>query len=197
MKRNFIILIVSICSCIISNSTKAQKNEINVSYGTVTSSEISELFSETILTGFTGGLYSFKNFKSTGAINVDYYRSASKRFKFGGAFIYEQFSREISFNKEFSGKTKNNYITVMPQIKFLYIAKPAFELYSGLGLGASLRNETFDPKETNTKKQKDSEIFMAFHANLLGIRVGKKLGGFAEIGFGNKGLINAGISYRF
>jgi len=32
---------------------------------------------------------------------------------------------------------------------------------------------------------------------MLGVRVGKSLAGFAEFGFGYKGMVNAGISYSF
>lgn len=197
MKKNLIsiaLVAFGIFTCI---TAQAQKNEINVSYGLVSTNSFSEIFAESILEGFTGGLHSFKNFKSSGSINLDYYRAISKNLKVGGALVYEQVSRDSYFDKKFNGKTETNYISVMPQIKFLYIAKPAFELYSGLAAGASLRYEEYNSTDQGVKSQKESDIFFAFQANLLGIRVGKKLAGFAELGFGNKGILNAGISYRF
>lgn len=197
MKKNLILIVLIALATLTSITTKAQKNEINVSYGVVSANAFSEFYAESILNGITLGSHDFKNFKSTGSLGIDYYRSVSDHIKLGAALIYEQISRDYYFEKKFRGKIEANYITIMPQVKFLYITKPAFELYSSLAAGASLRYEEFQPSKSGVKKDDASDIFFAFQANLLGIRVGKKLGGFVELGLGNKGIINGGISYRF
>ncbi|MDZ7738042.1 MAG: hypothetical protein U5K32_03030 [Bacteroidales bacterium] len=40
-------------------------------------------------------------------------------------------------------------------------------------------------------------MFRHFQVSPLGFRLGKQIGAFAEIGFGYKGILNAGISAYF
>ena len=202
MKKVVTIVAIVLFGLLINFEVKAQKNEVRISYGVLTSSELIQFLGEDFLaTALTGGLYSPSNYRSSGAIGVDYYYKLSKRWSIGANFTFEELKKDVSYdkNRTVAGNSKNNYFTFMPQTRFSYLNNNGIELYSGLSLGASLRAEKFTPSknETTLEGEDSSQLFLAFQANLLGIRVGKKLGGFAELGFGNKGVINAGVSYKF
>lgn len=200
MEKRKVLFIAIIC-CLFGMTVNAQKRELRVSYGALTSNEFFQVIGDDILsTALTLGNYSSSNSKSLGALSVDYSYALSNRLRVGGAFVFDTNNKDISYDKgvTHAGRINNYYFTVMPQATFAYIAKPCFELYSGLALGASMRREKFNPTSSSTCKKDVNTMFLpAFQVNAIGVRVGKKLAGFAEIGFGAKGIVNAGVSYRF
>ena len=86
-----------------------------------------------------------------------------------------------------------NYYTLLPQIRLNWFQSydRFFELYSGLGLAITLVAEEYSNNEGNTYYP-----IPGVHITGMGVRYGKKLGGFIEIGAGSKGFMSAGISYR-
>lgn len=200
MEKRKVFFIAIIC-LLLGTNLNAQKRELRVSYGAFTSNEFFQILGDEVMsTALTLGNYSTSNAKSIGAFSVDYSYALSKRLRIGGTFVFDTNNKDVSYDKgvNLAGKANNYYLTVMPQATFAYVTKPCFELYSGLALGASMRRETFNPTSSSTYKKDISTIFLpAFQVNAIGVRVGKKLAGFAEIGFGAKGLVNAGVSYRF
>lgn len=200
MEKRKMFFIAIIC-LLLGVNVSAQKRELKVSYGAFTSNEFLQIFGDEIMTtALTMGNYSSSNSKSIGAFSVDYTYALSKRLRIGGAFVFDANNKNVSYDKgvKAAGKTNNYYFTVMPQATFAYVTKPCFELYSGLALGASMRRETFNPAASTTYKKEVNTVFLpAFQVNAIGVRVGKTLAGFAEVGFGAKGMVNAGVSYRF
>ncbi len=72
-------------------------------------------------------------------------------------------------------------------------------MYSGVGLGLALVKSDFALGPDLMLKGKNGESTQYFTGQLtaVGFRVGKTLAGFAELGFGYKGIVNAGLSYQF
>ncbi len=69
---------------------------------------------------------------------------------------------------------------------YTYFRREWVQLYSGAGLGmAVVMEEDVDEKEAET------EYWFAFQLNALGVRVGKRVAGFAELGFGYDGILSA------
>lgn len=200
MEKRKVFFIAVIC-LFLGLNINAQKRELRVSYGGFTSNEAVQILGEEVMsTALTLGNYTTSNHKSIGVFSVDYLYALSNRFRIGGTFVFEANNKDVSYDKNVTivGRANNKYFTVMPQATFAYIANPCFELYSGLALGASFRSEILNPTSSSTYKKETSTMFLpAFQVNAIGVRVGKKLAGFAEIGFGAKGIINAGVSYRF
>ena len=91
----------------------------------------------------------------------------------------------VSGNK--SGRVNGCIFTVLPQAKFTWVNREMVRLYSSLGLGVTAGE--FDGV---------SDCYLAGQAVLLGISVGRRLVGFAELGSGSMymgGMI--GVGYRF
>lgn len=85
-------------------------------------------------------------------------------------------------------KYRNNYFSFMPRIDYHYSNDPNVDVYSGLALGATyLQLQNWEESD---------RLLYAFHINAIGIRFGRKVGGFLDIGFGMNGLVNGGVSLR-
>ena len=91
------------------------------------------------------------------------------------------------------GEADFSYYTVGIGSDYCYLHKGIFKLYSGLAVGYTFEDASY----SGNISSEDDGGFFNFHINALGVRVGKKLAGTAEVGFGYRGIINAGISYMF
>lgn len=84
--------------------------------------------------------------------------------------------------------------TVAADLTWLYSSREWYQSYGGIGGGVSFMHE-HDIYTDHTVRDINTQTF-AFQFTLLGIRVGRSLGAYAELGLGYKGLINAGISWQ-
>lgn len=86
----------------------------------------------------------------------------------------------------------SSFITAF-ETKFTYVDKPLVQFYAITGLGILLVR-TKDQRIPNATK---TYGWPTCQLTPIGVRIGKKLGGFAEMGYGYKGLINFGVSAKF
>lgn len=82
-------------------------------------------------------------------------------------------------------------ITIMPIIRFAWVNRGAVQLYSGIGLGATY--EFYDRSLTT----KSHYLHASYDVTFIGITVGRQWFGYFDIGAGYRGVISAGIGYRF
>ena len=90
-------------------------------------------------------------------------------------------------------------------MKFDWVRKKNFGIYSKIGLGATYMYEKEVQKNDGSGQDIDDKVvhskgkWMAnFQASLLGIEAGtEKIRGFAELGAGEQGIILAGLRYKF
>lgn len=66
-----------------------------------------------------------------------------------------------------------------------------------MGAGITLNKGEFEPNSTKETSIHDNSSYFNYKVTALGLRVGKKLAGFLELGFGFTGIVSAGISYQF
>ncbi len=83
---------------------------------------------------------------------------------------------------------------VTPRIRMNWVRSDddIFEFYSSLNVGLAFSDYEYSirTEESGLYPQPTGHLCAA------GLRFGKKFGGFFEIGIGNKGLLNFGLSYR-
>jgi hypothetical protein len=88
---------------------------------------------------------------------------------------------------------EKNYVGAV-ELDYHWVMRPGFQLYSGAGFGVKVRSGTYtDGSETVT----ETKALPAFHLNAIGLRVGKKVGLFAELGIGYKGILAIGVNGQF
>ena len=94
-------------------------------------------------------------------------------------------------------KKETNYYTFMPAVKFDYIRKKNFGMYSKAALGMSISSTTDTYTDGSTYKF-SAEYKLNFQASFIGIEAGSPyFRGFAELGIGEQGIASIGVRYKF
>ena len=122
-----------------------------------------------------------------GMINYKYY--LCKKLTIGMGIGYENIS------------TSGSYLTFTPEFTYTYFDNPhdriRVRLYGGASLGLTVYDDFFVYHDLYSHHTDLSGPSVTGQITPLGMRIGRKLGGFVELGLGYKGLFNFGCSYRF
>jgi len=138
--------------------------------------------------------------KRTGALFATYRFQIIKQLSVGLAVGYEREWSELTYSdyqlkKEVkAGDYSRAAVTIAPELQVLYKQMPMVSVYGGLGMGATLVTEKING---NIGTQTYKGDYFAFQLTPIGVRVGRKLSGFTELGYGYKGAISMGLAYRF
>ena len=201
MKKSAITLIFLVCFygsyATTRDSTKTfYKNEISTFAGFVAWEQYFAIVGE--------GIFNFSSVIDTGfqinrkiihPIGLSYKHYFTKMWCITSSFSYARTYQNHNYtNPIYSFKKYDNIFSLMVGAECHYYNSKIVSLYSGLSIGGFIwQNKVVNIDETN----KTIDGFIAFQVNAFGIRVGKRIAGFAEIGFGNSGIINGGLSIKF
>ena len=196
MKKTLIAAVALAMATLNGNAQSAgygeTKHEVAVSYGCLSNSQILDDFGE-----IGGALVhtKYENKKSFGPISIEYFYHLKPWLGVGGIAAYGNFKEDAYLFGDKIGESKNHYITVMPAVKFDWLRRKNFGLYSKLAVGATLRNEKYDGE---TSVDDDSEVHFNWQVSAIGIEAGSPtVRGFAEVGMGEQGMLLAGLRYKF
>ena len=92
------------------------------------------------------------------------------------------------------------FITVMPSVKFNWLRKKHFGMYSGLSAGVMFVSVSVDNavKAADPEAKDETKAALMFQGTALGAEFGgEQFRGFVEAGFGEKGMLCAGLRYKF
>lgn len=112
--------------------------------------------------------------------------------KMSGDIMYDYYDQNTGNYTQIQENASISIFSVMPEVRFNWVTAPdnSFQLYSGLNFGLDFINEEHDVQTNLDRTYRQP----GFHINGIGIRFGKKVGGFMELGIGNRGFISAGMS---
>lgn len=218
---------------LMSNTAMAQldsKSEISFSVGAGTPNEknigeaigegLGSAFGRAIGTVITFGLYdpndmtneTRKDDSYSPAFNLQYLYRIAPKIKVGGAVSYQHTSCKLMLGDK-SGKfhdvakANNDYITVMPVIKAMWIEKEHIGLYSKAAAGICIASNTAklcDGVQVENKDKfldeikSDKGTRFAYQVSAIGFEAGSKnIRGFVELGYGFQGFAQAGVSVKF
>lgn len=127
-------------------------------------------------------------------INLEYGYWVNEWFSIGANATWLIGHRNI-FNKythECVLTSREDCISIVPIARFAWYRRSNVQLYSsaGIGIGIERRVRHWNGKENLI------EPYCAFDFKFLGISVGKKWFGFAEVGYGARGVVNVGFGCR-
>ncbi len=139
------------------------------------------------------GYYSIYNFANgrpysassgTGGLTYRYY--INKNVTLGLGIGYENI------------RTWGSFLTFTPEMTFCYLDTRhdliRVRLYGAVSYGVTIFD---DLTITQGQADRSGPWFYGFQATPFGIRIGRQIAGFAEIGLGYKGLIHGGLAFRF
>jgi len=170
-------------------------NQISVGYGVITIDEELDLIEDVIGSFISIGTFKTDNTQMSGAAVFTYNHALSDIVHLGGAFAYETITEDVLVADSLAGDLKRQFYTLAAESRFTYIHGSFFQMYSGVGAGITFNTDTFEDKSGNSKSE--NQTHFNFQLNLLGLRVGNSFAGYAELGYGYKGIVNFGLSIRF
>lgn len=189
--KKFAVMAVATLVAVNANAQNDEpKNEIGVFYSVASVSNVLSEF---------GAAFSYSTGSQTGywgPIGIEYFRRLSPVVAVGAVAEYSHCKWDKNYDSD--GSLTSSYITVMPSIKFNWLRKEYWGLYSGASAGIMIA--TLDASKASEKNPdiKDETVttFM-FQATALGAEFGKDFRFFTEVGFGEKGVVCAGLRYKF
>ena len=191
MKKILVMLVVALMTTMNVVAQDDTKHEIGVYYGFASASDILSTITSSI-SAAAGDQSSF-----FGPIGVEYYYHVSPVVAVGGLASYATCKAEDKKTKK--DDLTESFITIMPSVKFNWLRNNGFGMYSALSAGVMFLSVSFDDsvKAADPDAQKETKAKFMFHATALGVEFGGNLRGFAELGFGEKGVLCAGLRYKF
>lgn len=202
MKKIVTLLLLALLSTgAFAQSPSFGKNELDLSYGLITAPQFIDVWKDILVTTFSFGTYQQENKHYTGGLFLTYKYALKDRWLLGFTAGYDGASGDL-LNKDgnFKGDYVTSYVSTIASVDYRYLMRDKVQLYSGIGVGATLlsdKSKAINPDTNSEETDINNQVFFDFQINLIGVRVGKALAGFAELGVGYKGIINAGISYQF
>lgn len=116
------------------------------------------------------------------------------RFSIGVDVVYDRTTLLYEFNPPSLDELfETDYISLMGRLDFKYLKKGPVKIYSSLGAGFCSRSADQSQPVTDVS---DSNFGAALQLTPIGIRVGNRLAGWAELGFGFRGLFSAGLALK-
>ena len=198
MKKIFLMVTVALMTAMNVNAQNENlHHEVSLSYGVGSIAQFGDGLGEGI-----GLIFSDKEYDDgfiLGPITAEYfYHFNNPRLAVGGSLSYSKWDSDVLNRKshEKVGECNRNFFSVMPSVKYYWVNKNHFGLYSKAAAGVGILTNKSKDFETMKDKKETSAYFM-FQASLIGAEFGGKVRGFVELGVGDQGFLQAGIKYKF
>lgn len=175
------------------------RHEIGVSYGAGVS-----LIGDGIANGLVTGLFEAMggrkntNQQELGTFGLEYfYHLNNPRLAVGGVATFSRFGEDVEKDDKKVGERRRVYVSLMPAVKYYWVNKKHFGLYSKAAVGAMYATAKSENIQDHTTS-KDNQLYFMFQASLIGLEGGSThIRGFFEAGVGEQGIILAGVRCRF
>ena len=196
------------------------RHEVGVTIGTGTVTELFSGIAQLTEIGVSAALttaatvgnytayYTYGSKSYIPTISVEYYYHVNKVIGVGGYVAFNGMTRDMYFewtengtgtqHKDMVGKGKLRNVSLIPTVKFDWLRKKHFGLYSKAGFGMSIMYESQKGENGSDTDYTDTSVIPNFEATLIGAEVGSETWrGFAEYGVGEQGMLCAGLRYKF
>lgn len=137
-------------------------------------------------------------YKTTCGYSLSYMYSPRKWLAFGlnAGYVGWWQSQFSSTTNALHSTSFEHHIMIVPTVRFSYFNRRYVRLYSSLGIGyGACLGRTRDSNGALTKSY--NEPFVPVQFTPIGVSVGRRLFGFAEVTVGSMANLSAGIGYRF
>lgn len=166
----------------------AQKFEISVGYGAPSAYGISNEIGSSLFNGIINDADSPNSVGALGVSALVY--SKEDKWRYGLDVVSEFFSVSNS------NYTQMSTLSIMPRTDYFWSnSDRKLRLYTGVSAGVYLNRATVESQSGTEEKVKNTTF--GFNVTPIGLRYGSQFAIFAEPNIGTKGIVQAGISYRF
>ena len=194
MKIKTFILILALAAPICNINAQEPKHEISVSYGVLPNS----LWLDGVQSFFEALFGQKKNTRNyVGPIGLEYHYRVSPLIGVGAVAVYSHHEEDLLKDDAVIRSRNKNYYTIMPSVKFNWLRRDHWGLYSKVAIGASLFNQKMKEAETGQKTD-ENKVNFNFQASAIGVEVGSgTIYGFFEAGLGEQGVFLGGVRAKF
>lgn len=200
----FLFSVCAIISIYYPNASKAQTTEFQHELRAQVSDGSPLVIMHNMVFGVTNAFNSMAGYKAKedggdiiGHYGLGYKYHVNSKFNAGVdvSFQNSTVKYELTHPSEETqeGKRKFNMLLIMPTAELKYLDRTKVKLYGNVALGVGFLTYK-ETVERGGSDYDDSITSFAFQFNPIGIRVGQKIAGFAEFGFGYKGFVSLGVS---
>ncbi len=202
MKIKFLLAALAISSAMCF-SAQAQdemetRHEVAIGYGTIPNSIWIDVYTDVIKAMFGEEQDGYKH---VGPISLEYYYHTSPLIGVGAVAVFTSNNENGFINDIQSTHTFKSYFSFLPSVKFNWLRKNKWGLYSKIAAGvtyAHFKQDEYDDNGHRTnEKTTVNDILFNYQLSLIGVEVGSKVRGFAEFGLGEQGIALAGVRYKF
>lgn len=202
MKKVMIMVVVALMTAMNVNAQSDElKNELGISYGlgiSVIGDGIGNGIGSGIFDHLTG--HEWKDDKAFGSLAVEYFRHLNNpRLAVGAIATFASYGEDVvkkSDGQKVGDRTRN-YISVMPAVKYYWVNGNNFGFYSKAAIGAMMMIDKRNDTESG-KSSSDNSIYFTGQASPIGLEAGVPTArAFVEVGFGEQGIVLAGLRMKF
>jgi hypothetical protein len=192
-------LAISALLCVPAQAQDEPRHEVGISYGMVPNSVWIDVLTDVIPAIFGENAES-KGY--VGPIGLEYYYHTSPLVGVGAVAVFATHNEDASVKEILKNHRIKSYYSLMPSVKFNWLRKDKWGMYSKVALGATLTSfSTQDYNESGKligEKKTDNDVLFNFQASLIGVEAGsQQVRGFIELGIGEQGIALAGVRYKF
>ncbi len=182
------------------------RNEVYIQYGTPSVMELSTMLSEEYKSvGFSGDSRNHK-FSGIPAIGYNFFISPRAAigldfgFGYASADLYLTASEEFPVNEPlFLYRTLINSYMAHISGTYIYWTEGPMECSGSVYVGINYMDQSVvsvNDKFTFPVPGENDRVRFSYHITAVKFRYGETFGGFAELGFGYRGLVNVGLSIK-
>ena len=177
LKRIILMAAVALMTALNVNAQDNLQNEISIAYGGGANSDI--------VSSIANGMFTGKQTGYWGPISLEYFHYLENSgLAFGGVAAISG----CKWDDESSAKS--TYFSLMPSVKYRWLNKKNFAMYSKAAIGLTINSESGNSKSETT-------TMFNWQASVIGAEFGGAFRGFVELGTGEQGIILAGLRYKF
>ncbi|MEH6305822.1 hypothetical protein RYH73_09215 [Olivibacter sp. CPCC 100613] len=185
MKKKLFILSLLIIS---STFVFAQKIEISAGFGAPSLYGVTNDFGNALANIVLKNAESPNSFGALGVSALIY--SKEEKWRYGLDVVSEFYTVKNT------GYSKKSTLSIMPRTDYFWSGSDRkLRLYSGVSVGVYLNRGTI--KNAANGDEKITDTIFGFNITPIGIRYGSQFAVFVEPNIGTKGIVQAGVSYRF
>ena len=202
MKFNRILTLLALVA-LMCVPAKAQddelRHEIGITYGALSNSRWIDAMTD-IAPAMVG--QKTDRHKAFGTLGVEYFYHTSPLVGVGGIFAVSTATEDVYIANELSFHRSKSFFSLMPAVKFNWLRKEHWGMYSKIAAGALMGRAADKDYDNNGNKSSKSEVRTAWDFNwqvsLIGIEAGSDhFRGFTELGIGEQGVFLAGVRCKF
>lgn len=195
MRRLFLLSMLFIF-CLSGINAQYKKNEIELGIGLWNLNEIINTATDIIISSVPQQA-EMANGNSLGSIHVGYKYRPFERLGVGGLFAFDYAYADAMLHDQKIGKFVKHHYTLAAEVDYIYLNFEKFKMYALGGVGGTIYNLNYLDDVNSNENDSNNIPYFTFQITPIGIKYGERFGGFLEVGFGYRGILNAGVFVRF